>query len=105
MTKRPGILDQLQISIPCASDWDQMVDSGRTRYCSECSRDVYDISRMTRNEAEALISSARGRLCGRLVREADGSTLTAAPFTVSSNPAGRRVSPIATVVVTAIMGV
>jgi hypothetical protein len=59
---------------------------------------------MTRNEAEALISSARGRLCVRLVREADGSTLTAEPFTGSPH-AGRRVSPVAAALVTAIMGV
>ena len=104
MTKKPDMLDRLQISVPCSIDWDQMVGSDRMRYCSECSRDVHDISRMTRNEAMALISSATGRLCVRLVRDQDGSTLTEEPF-VRVHLAGRRVSPIATAVVTAIMGI
>ncbi|HEV8488142.1 MAG TPA: carboxypeptidase-like regulatory domain-containing protein [Blastocatellia bacterium] len=104
MTKRPDMLDSLQISVPCSIDWDQMVGSDRIRYCSECRRDVYNISRMTRNEAQALISSANGRLCVRLVREANGSTLTAEPYT-GVHLGGRRVSPIATAVVTAIMGI
>jgi len=89
MTKNPDMLDRLQISVPCSTDWDQMTGKDRIRYCGECSRDVYDISRMTRNEAKALISSATSRLCVRLIRDEDGSTLTEEPF-IRPHPAGRK---------------
>ena len=105
MSSRSDKLDSLQIAVPCSTDWDQMVGSDRIRYCSECSKNVYDISRMSRNEAEALVSSARdGGLCLRLVRDAYGSTVTEATFT-GLRIAGRKVSPVAVAVVTAIMGI
>src|SRR5678815_809868 len=102
MTRRSDKLDRLQIPVPCPADWDRMIGSDRVRYCSDCNKDVYDISKMSINEAEALVSSARDRLCVRLVREVDGSTVTQEPFT-SLHLAGRRASPIAAAVVTAIM--
>jgi hypothetical protein len=53
-----------------------MDGEGRVRFCRLCSLNVYDLSEMTRAEAEALISKTEGRLCGRMTRRADGTVLT-----------------------------
>jgi hypothetical protein len=80
-----------------------MVGTEQIRFCSECNKHVYNLSGMTRGEAEALIASApRGRLCARLTREEDGTTVTA------DAPPGirliwRRASPMANAVVSAML--
>jgi hypothetical protein len=53
-----------------------MDGEGRVRFCRLCSLNVYDLSGMTRAEAEGLISKTEGRLCGRMTRRADGTVLT-----------------------------
>lgn len=102
MSKK-STLDRIQISNPCFADWERMVGTEQIRFCSECNKHVYNLSGMTRGEAEALIASApRGRLCARLTREADGTTVTA------DAPPGirliwRRASPMANAVVSAML--
>jgi hypothetical protein len=46
------------------------------RYCTSCRQNVYNLSAMSRNEAEALIIQKEGRLCVRFFRRADGTVLT-----------------------------
>lgn len=49
----------------------------RVRFCHECNLNVYNISGMTRKQAESLIESAQGqRLCVRLYRREDGTVIT-----------------------------
>jgi len=48
----------------------------RVRFCSQCNLNVYNLSGMSREEAEALITKTEGRLCVRFYRRADGSILT-----------------------------
>jgi hypothetical protein len=48
----------------------------RVRFCSQCNLNVYNLSGMSRNEAETLITKTEGRLCVRFYRKADGSILT-----------------------------
>ena len=47
-----------------------------TRFCAQCNLNVYNLSGMTRNEAESLIARNEGRLCVRFYRRADGSIIT-----------------------------
>jgi len=56
--------------------WDDMTGNERVRFCSQCKLNVYDISAMTKSEAESFISNAEGRICARLYRRADGTILT-----------------------------
>jgi hypothetical protein len=51
-------------------------EDGRVRFCSQCNLNVYNLSDMSRQEAEALINKTEGRLCVRFYRRADGSILT-----------------------------
>lgn len=48
----------------------------RVRHCSQCSRNVYDLSALTRRQAEDLVFEEEGRLCVRFYRRADGTVLT-----------------------------
>jgi hypothetical protein len=78
MPKLTSPLDQLRIAAPCPADWDQMFsfEDKRVRFCSQCNLNVYNLSGMSRQEAEALITKTEGRLCVRFYRRADGSVLT-----------------------------
>ena len=76
MSPQANYLDQLSIPVPCSADWELMTGDGRARFCSHCAKNVYDLSAMTRREAEALIASKEGKLCGRVFRRPDGSVLT-----------------------------
>ena len=78
MSKLTSPLDHLRIAAPCSADWDQMFsfEDKRVRFCSQCNLNVYNLSDMSRQEAEALINKTEGRLCVRFYRRADGSILT-----------------------------
>jgi hypothetical protein len=72
-----SILDNIQIASPCPMSWDAMTGDERARHCNQCEKHVYNISEMTRDEAEQLIIEKEGRLCLRLHRRHDGKVMTA----------------------------
>jgi hypothetical protein len=53
-----------------------MVGGERVRFCGSCELHVYNLSGMTKREAEALVTSTESRLCVRFYRRADGTILT-----------------------------
>lgn len=77
MSSPLSILNNIQIASPCPMSWDAMTGDERTRHCNECEKHVYNISEMTRDEAERLIVEKEGRLCVRLHRRHDGTVMTA----------------------------
>jgi hypothetical protein len=80
-------LENVQVASPCSESWDEMVGDERARLCLKCDKNVYDVSAMTRDEAEALIAQSEGQaegLCLRFYRRKDGTILTA------DCPVGRR---------------
>jgi hypothetical protein len=72
-----NILDNVQIASPCSADWEQMQGDERKRFCGSCTKNVYNLSGMTRRDAEALLIASEGKICVRLYRRADGTVLTA----------------------------
>jgi hypothetical protein len=78
MPKLTSPLDHLRVAAPCSADWDQMFsfEDERVRFCSQCNLNVYNLSDMSRQEAEALITKTEGRVCVRFYRKSDGSVLT-----------------------------
>jgi hypothetical protein len=74
--KHAANIDRLRIATPCPISWEQMTGNSRVRFCGNCQLNVYNISELSRSEAEALIASTEGRLCARLFRRADGTILT-----------------------------
>lgn len=71
-----NVLDQIEIASPCTARWEEMTGDDRTRHCSHCSLNVYNISAMTKEEATTLVAGAEGRVCIRLYRRTDGTVLT-----------------------------
>lgn len=76
MNKCTNPLSHVKVAAPCSADWDHMVGSDRVRFCGQCKLNVYNLSGMTKREAETLINNAEGRLCVRFYRRADGTILT-----------------------------
>lgn len=96
-------LDHVKVAAPCPADWDQMMGSERVRFCGQCSLNVYNLSSMTKAQAEHLIASTEGRLCVRFYRRRDGSIITK-DCPVGLRAIGRRASYLAKAVVSLVLG-
>jgi hypothetical protein len=53
-----------------------MRGSDRVRFCARCKKHVYNLSGMTRDQAEDLIRQNEGGMCVRFYRRTDGTVLT-----------------------------
>lgn len=69
-------LNVIEIASPCHVSWDEMSGDDRARYCGQCKQNVYDISQMSRQEAEAFVNGREGGACMRFYRRHDGTILT-----------------------------
>jgi hypothetical protein len=69
-------LEKLRVATPCPIGWDSMSGDEHVRFCSHCQLNVYNISSLTRSEAEQLLAKSAGNICGRLYRRADGTVIT-----------------------------
>lgn len=76
MTSRRVHLDVIDVAEPCTEEWSRMSGDDRSRFCGTCHHDVYNLSAMTRDDAEALLSRQDGRICVRFYRRADGTVTT-----------------------------
>ena len=76
MAKFDNPLNNVKIASPCSQDWNAMIGDNRKRYCGECKLNVFNLSGMSKTEAENLIMNAEGRLCVRFYKRADGSVIT-----------------------------
>ena len=70
-------LDNIKIASPCTADWKFMLGNDLVRYCGQCDKNVYNLSAMTREQAESLIRHMEGRLCVRYYMRRDGTVLNA----------------------------
>ena len=71
------VLPNIRVASPCKADWNAMapVDGERVRHCGDCKKNVYNLSNMTRDEAEAVIVAHEGKLCVRYYQRKDGTIL------------------------------
>src|SRR5213595_238935 len=60
---RLPVLDNIRVASPCKADWEQMTGDARVRACASCNKRVYNLSEMTREEAQALIVEHEGKMC------------------------------------------
>lgn len=74
--KREDILGNVRVAAPCKASWERMEGDDRVRHCEACKHRVYNLSELTRPEAEALVAGSEGRLCVRFYRRPDGTMLT-----------------------------
>src|SRR5688572_11430868 len=76
MSRFSDPLSRVRVASPCPADWDKMIGDERVRFCGQCELNVYNLSAMTRTQAEDLIAGTERRLCIRYYRRKDGSILT-----------------------------
>ena len=69
-------LDVIDVAEPCSQPWDRMSGDDRVRYCDGCRKHVYNLSAMTRTEAERVVCDAAGSLCVRFARSETGGVRT-----------------------------
>jgi hypothetical protein len=69
-------LDNLRIASPCMQRWDDMAGDDRVRACAACARPVFNLSEMTRAEAEVVLATRGLTPCVRFYRRADGTVMT-----------------------------
>ena len=71
------LLDTVKVASPCNRSWDEMLGDDRVRFCTSCEKNVFNLSSMSREEAEALLASrSQGELCIRYYQRADGTVMT-----------------------------
>ena len=75
---RLPLLDRVAIKTPCKASWNDMEGDDRVRFCCACSKNVYDLSAMTEDEAEAFLAFHLDDqdACVKLYRRPDGRILT-----------------------------
>ncbi len=75
--KRLPMLDQVRVASPCSASWDEMLGDERVRFCTSCEKNVFNLSAMSREEAEQLIQERiGGEVCVRFYQRADGTIMT-----------------------------
>ncbi len=77
---------KLRVASPCSEKWDRMTGDERARFCGLCKKSVYDLSKMTTQEAVELVRQreAGAPPCVRFFMRPDGTVMTA------DCPEGRR---------------
>jgi hypothetical protein len=70
-------LDDIAIAAPCNAVWAEMSGDDRKRVCRACKLSVFNLSELSRKEAENLLNTSKpGSFCIKLFRRADGTILT-----------------------------
>ncbi len=71
------MLDSVKVASPCPAKWAEMVGDDVTRHCLACEKNVYNLSEMTRDAAEAFLAARMGtEVCVRFYQRADGTIMT-----------------------------
>jgi hypothetical protein len=70
------LLESVAIASPCTASWDEMIGDERARFCTHCQKDVFNLSALPRDEAEAFLRARTAEVCVRLYKRADGTVLT-----------------------------
>lgn len=70
-----SVLDRICIAMPCSMDWDSMQGNDEVRLCGGCNKNVYNISAMSKQRAEKILSNTE-KPCLHIIRKQDGSIVT-----------------------------
>jgi hypothetical protein len=87
-------LPNLRIGFACKQRWDDMVGDDRVRACGGCDRPVFNLSEMTRAEAEAVLATRGLTPCVRFYRRPDGTVMTT-DCPTGARPKARRLAVVA----------
>jgi hypothetical protein len=70
------LLNTVYVASPCNVDWSTMSGDDRVRFCGSCSKNVYNISDLSRADAEAFLQANGVSKCISLYRRKDGTIIT-----------------------------
>ena len=70
------ILANASIASPCSADWNDMTGDERVRFCGSCEKNVYNLTDLPTEDAEAIILEHEGNLCVRLYQRSDGTLIS-----------------------------
>ena len=87
----------VRIGFACKERWEDMVGDERVRDCRRCDRPVFNLSAMTRAEAEAVLATRGVTPCVRFYRRPDGTVMTR-DCPIGAPPARRRLTVLASTV-------
>jgi len=76
MIEQTDRLKGIDVPAPCSIGWDVMAGTEQVRFCGQCQKSVYNLSAMTRRQAESVVANKQGRLCAKFERRADGTIVT-----------------------------
>lgn len=96
-------LQNFKIASPCSTNWEEMPDNARRRYCGQCKLNVYNLSGMLKQEAEKLLLESEESLCVRFFQRADGTAITK-DYPIGWQTLKKRVSRAATAFVSILFG-
>lgn len=102
MAKFTTILESLYVAAPCKADWNEMLGDNRVRFCGQCQKNVYNLSNMSRKEAERLVTNREGGMCVRFYKRRDGTVITT-NCPVGLREIKRRVSRISVAMISALL--
>jgi hypothetical protein len=68
VTKQTELLDHINVTSPCSSDWDSMIGNDLVRFCAHCQLNVHNLSEISPKEVVKLVIHSRDRLCVRYRR-------------------------------------
>ena len=72
------LLAQVRVASPCSAKWEKMFGNEQVRHCTDCRKNVYNLTAMSRDDAEALLAAnSNGEMCIRFYERADGTIMTA----------------------------
>ena len=57
MSSPSSVLSNVQIASPCSASWENMAGDDQARFCVHCKLHVYNLSSMSKEEAERLLNS------------------------------------------------
>lgn len=66
MSKK-SFIDSVEVKSPCREEWNEMTGNDRVRFCSHCSKNVNNLSIMTRKEAMRFVRASDGNICIRYI--------------------------------------
>ncbi|HYT87153.1 MAG TPA: hypothetical protein VEL76_00405 [Gemmataceae bacterium] len=76
MVKANFLLEEVRVASPCQVPWEAMSGDAQVRFCPQCTKHVYNLSEMSRADAEALLQRTEERVCVRFYQRADGTVMT-----------------------------
>ena len=83
------VLPNIYVASPCPADWSKMTGDERVRMCGQCNKHVFNLSQMSRSDAEEIIIEKNGNLCVRYYQRNDG-TILLKDCTIAASAARKR---------------